>query len=216
MQKNVEGDNVTICIAVKVHAASFLLRTMVTSDGNGNQAVRRIYDHGHKVFNLIRSRPISAMTCGLGNFGNLSVSTIAKEIRRAITAHETGVDPDSFTIQQVADYCHAHFEDLFNSLPDPVKENSSFTFFVGGYSTNGSGSELWKFQLSGAGTTGIQMLAGEQDCTIEWDGQPDACSRLVLGISPATTGIPIDSGISVGDAVTLTQKFDECIVGPNS
>ncbi|MEP9374981.1 hypothetical protein [Mesorhizobium sp. KR1-2] len=180
---------------------------MVTTDAHGNQAVMRVYDHGHKVFNLIRNKPISAMTCGLGNFGSLSVSTIAKEIRRAITAGETGINPDAFTIQEVADYCHTHFEDLFNRLSDPVKAKSSFTFFVGGYSTNGSGSELCKFQLSAAGTTGVQLLAGEEDCTIEWDGQPDACSRLVLGISPATTGVLIDSGISVTDAVTLTQKL---------
>jgi len=80
---------VTICIAVKVHECLVFVTdsasSSVTTDGNGNQAVVRVYDHGHKLFNLIRGQPVAAMTCGLGNFGRQSISTIAKEIRREIT-----------------------------------------------------------------------------------------------------------------------------------
>ncbi len=205
------GTKVTICIAVKVHDCLVFVAdsasSMVSTDGNGNQAVMRVYNHGHKVFNLIRNQPISAMTCGLGNFGMSSVSTIAKEIRREITSRESGIDPENFTIEEVTTYCFQRFNNLFAALPDPVRLTSSFGFFVGGYSTMGSGSELWKFQLTGAGTSGPQLLAGEETCTIEWDGQPDACSRLVLGLSPATMGVLVSSGISAEDAKVLTQRL---------
>ncbi|WP_159091558.1 hypothetical protein [Aminobacter sp. MSH1] len=201
----------TICIAVKVHDCLVFVAdsasSMVSTDGNGNQAVMRVYNHGHKVFNLIRNQPISAMTCGLGNFGRSSVSTIAKEVRKEIVSGTAGINPEDFTIEEVTAYCSGRFDALFQELPEPVRASSSFSFFVGGYSTQGSGSELWKFQISGAGSTGPQMLAGEESCTIEWDGQPDACARLVLGISPATMSVLVASGISPEDAKVLTQRL---------
>lgn len=180
---------------------------MVTTDGNGNQAVMRVYNYGHKVFNLIRNKPISAMTCGLGNFGRMSVSRIAKEIRKEIMTGTAGINVDDFTIKEVADYCRTRFVDLFDALPDAVRAQSSFSFFVGGCSTAGTGSELWKFQFSPQGKSDSVLLAGEEDCTIEWDGQPDACSRLVLGISPATMNVLVASGISEQDARTLTERL---------
>lgn len=201
----------TICIAVKVHDclvfAADSASSMVTTDGNGNQAVMRVYNHGHKVFNLIRNKPICAMTCGLGNFNRMSVSTISKEIRKEIMTGEAGINVDRFTIKEVADYCHRRFSMLFDELPEPVRRTSSFSFFVGGYSTEGTGSELWKFRFGPDEKTNAELLAGEEACTIEWDGQPDACSRLVLGISPATMGVLVASGISEQDARILTQRL---------
>ena len=201
----------TICIAVKVHECLVLVTdsasSSVSTDGAGNQAVMRVYDHGHKLFNLIRGAPIAAMTCGLGNFGKSSISTISKEIRHEIATGAAGIDRQSFTIGEVAAYCYSRFEPLFDQLPEAVRKQSSFSFFVGGYGSKSHGSELWKLQLSGNGKTEPLMLAGEDDCTISWDGQPAACSRLVLGIAPETTKVLIDAGIKPDDAKLLTQKL---------
>ncbi|RUX21788.1 hypothetical protein EOA27_05100 [Mesorhizobium sp. M2A.F.Ca.ET.037.01.1.1] len=201
----------TICIAVKVHDCLVFVAdsasSMVTTDAAGNQIVMRVYDNGHKLFNLIRGRPVAAMTCGLGNFGNSSISTIAKEIRHEIASGAAGIDLQVYTIKQVADYAFGRFSALFAALPDPVRNASSFTFFVGGYSAGAAGSELWKMQLTGATVIAPQLIAGEQDCRIEWDGQPDACVRLVLGISPQTTAILTQAGISAQDAAALTQQI---------
>lgn len=201
----------TICIAVKVHDCLVFVTdsasSMVTSDGAGNPIVVRVYDNGHKLFNLIRGKPVSAMTCGLGNMGNSSISTITKEIRREIAQGQAGIDVDAYTIKEVADYSFGRFSALFNALPDPVRNASSFTFFVGGYSSNGDGSELWKMQLTGQAAIAPQLIAGEHECRIEWDGQPEACVRLVLGISPQTTNILTQAGISAQDAAALTQQI---------
>lgn len=167
----------------------------------------RVYDSGHKLFNLIRGKPISAMTCGLGNFGNSSISTITKEIRQEIAMGGAGIDPEDYTIEQVANYAYGRFNALFAALPDPVRAASSFTFFVGGYSTAGAGSELWKMQITGAASLAPQLIADQNTCKIEWDGQPDACVRLVLGISPQTMNILTQAGIDAADALILTQKL---------
>lgn len=201
----------TICIAVKVHDCLVFVAdsasSMVTTDAAGNQIVMRVYDNGHKLFNLIRGKPVAAMTCGLGNFGNSSISTITKEIRLEIASGQAGIDPNAYTIQQVADYAYQRFSALFAALPDPVRNASSFTFFVGGYSSIGPGSELWKLQLTGQASTPPQLIADHDTCKIEWDGQPDACVRLVLGISPQTMNILTQAGINAQDALILTQKL---------
>ncbi len=40
-----------------------------------------VLPHGNKVFNLHRDLPICAMTCGLGNIGAESISSLAKDLR---------------------------------------------------------------------------------------------------------------------------------------
>ena len=84
---------VTVCAAIKVHdcivfAADSAVSMMATTPG-ATPTVSNVWKHGLKVFNLHRELPIMAMTAGMGNFGSVSVSILAKELR----LHLTGILP---------------------------------------------------------------------------------------------------------------------------
>jgi 20S proteasome alpha/beta subunit len=201
----------TICIAVKVHDCMVFVTDSASSslgtDANGNTGVSRVYNNGHKLFNLARGYPVFAMTCGVGNFGNSSISTIAKGIRHDIECGETDVKLDDLSIEQVAKYCHSIFQPLYDEMPPEFKQAASFSLFVGGYSSGANGSELWKIQFSGDNTPEPSLIAAEDDCSIFWDGQPEACTRLVSGISPHTQSVLMSVGLKPEDAIAVTDRI---------
>jgi len=201
----------TICIAVKVNdclvfvtdSASSILNT----DGNGNKAIMRVYDNGHKLFNLIRGKPVAAMTCGLGNFGSRSISTIAKEIRHELESGSAGIDPNAYTMEEIANFCFDHFKNLYQHLDQTLAAEASFSFFLGGISSGQSGSELWKCGFDGGAEIAPICISGEDDCGIAWDGQPEACVRLVTGISSQTRSILEGAGVAPEDAAGVTHML---------
>ena len=79
----------TVCVAIKVHDcivfAADSAVSLSTTYPDGSSAVSNVWKHGLKVFNLHRDIPIVAMTAGLGNFGSMSISSMAKDLRTSLT-----------------------------------------------------------------------------------------------------------------------------------
>src|SRR4029079_14569730 len=72
------------------------------------QGVVNVYNNANKIANLRKGLPIGLITWGLGAISGISISTLAKDLRRRLT----GLNPnhmdwtlkdDNFTIQAVAD-----------------------------------------------------------------------------------------------------------------
>lgn len=176
----------TICIGVKVNDGLVFVADSATSMMQGaGGSITRVYNNADKVFNLHRNLPVVAMTCGLGNFGSESISTIVKGVR-VFLMDENNLDPQDYTVEQIVKVCHDAFRKKFDELEPVVRNTNSFEFFVGGYSSNGGNSELWKFQFSQGQFSDPVLLAGQDFCTIIWAGQPEACVRLILGHSSNT------------------------------
>lgn len=94
----------TVCVAVKVHdcivfAADSASSLIESSLDDGRPLIANVYSHGNKVFNLRKGLPIAAMTCGMGNIGPISISTLAKDLRARFTAEDC---PSSGHLAQLA------------------------------------------------------------------------------------------------------------------
>lgn len=180
------GQPVTICVGVKVNDCLVFCADSAASlatTQNGQSVIHRVYNHGDKVFNLFRGLPVAAMTCGLGAFGKESISTIAKKIRVDLASGDAGIDPKGYKIEQIAEYARKIFLDRWTALDPAVQNTASFEFFVGGYSSASSDSEVWKFQFSTGQTPDAALVVGHDDSGPIWSGQPEACVRLVYGVS---------------------------------
>jgi hypothetical protein len=125
------------------------------------------------------------MTWGLGNIGSDSVTTLAKDLRVLLMGrrHEYHIDPEDYTIEQVAVKARKFlFEDKFAALA--VKPKAELSFYVGGYSSNSSSPECWVIKIqSGSNSSPAPERLGDPGGGLYWGGQPEAISRLVLGIS---------------------------------
>lgn len=183
------GIMMTVCVAIKVHdcivfAADSAISTVVsTPDGAPN--VSNVWQHGLKVFNLHRELPIMAMTAGLGNFGSVSVSNLAKDLRLHLT-RTLPAGTTQYTIQDVANIASQHFQTEYAKINPPPLNPPKFEFWIGGYSSNAMHGEIWKVEI----VNGQPVLPykchdpnfGEH--IILWGGQIQAISRLVLGCDP--------------------------------
>lgn len=199
----------TICVGVKVNDGIVFVADSATSlaqtGPNGQQIISRVYNHGNKVFNLYRGLPIAAKTCGLGAFGNESISTIAKGIRLEMMRGE--VDPEDYTIEQVARFAWVRFRDKFNALDDGIRAAASFEFIIGGCSSEGGGNEIWKFQFANGETPEPACVVSNGVSEIIWAGQPEACVRLVLGVSFQTASVLRQAGLDEAQTNALLQEI---------
>ncbi len=175
----------TVCVAVKVHDCLVFAADSASSlfiPGTPN--ILNVFQHGNKVFNLLRGKPVCAMTCGLGNIGESSIATLAKDLRRRMTSKEKGydIDLDNFTIEEVAVLARKFlYEEKFKAISDETMNQQSLELYVGGYSTNEHASEIWKVAIVNGDSPEPECLKSHADMGINWSGDMEAISRLVLG-----------------------------------
>lgn len=194
----------TICVAVKVQdclvfaadSTSSLQATM----GDGQAVTVNTYDNANKVFNLRKGLPIAAMTAGIGNFGNSSISTIAKDFRKLAEAKDGPFEIaiDSYTMEEVAKKTRDYlYEERFSKLKE--KPEGDFHFWVGGYSSDAEMGEIWRVDISNGNCPEPTCEASvEQASRVCWGGAPEAINRLILGYGQgiqaalARGGVPED------------------------
>lgn len=177
----------TICIAVGVHDgmvfAADSASTLSTVAPGGATSVLNVYMHGQKVFNLYKGKPIAAMTCGIGNFGPHSISSLAKELRFILTngSSDEAINADNYSIHEIVEKTRKFlYDDKFARLsPRP---NGHFEFWVAGYPSDMSQAfELWKIVFSEGQCQPPVKLTENGGGGIWWGGAIEPVTRLVLG-----------------------------------
>lgn len=195
----------TVCVAIKVHDcivfAADSASSLSATDTDGKQRIVNIYENANKVFCLRKGFPICGMTAGIGNFGNVSISTLSKDLRLRFCTEgdDLYLDPHNYSMQEVSEKARVFlFEESFlKKCPD---QQGSFDFWIGGYGSAADLGEIWLLQIRDGECPAPICKAPQDDCTIEWGGQPEAINRLLLGYGQALPSILSDVGLS-GDQV---------------
>lgn len=78
-------------------------------------------------------------------------------------------------------------------------------YWVGGYSSNSPLAELWDINIKGGECSGPTFLRNQADVGVNWGGDPEAVSRLVLGYSESLPAALLEVGAT---ADTLTGIVD--------
>ncbi|MFX4086175.1 hypothetical protein ACKU27_13845 [Sphingobium yanoikuyae] len=215
----------TICVAVKVHDCLVLAADSATSlvgaDAENRSAIINVYAHGNKVFNLVKGLPIAAMTCGMGNIGRSSISSLAKEIRRQLSQplQDGGIDPDKYTMEEIANRAKKIlFDDNYARLEEIPAGEHSLEFIIGGYGANCDDAEVWKVVIANGDCAGpFQQMEGA-DSFVLWSGQPEALNRLILGYSHGVIDALIEGGLEpdrvAGVEALIREKTGTSLVSP--
>jgi hypothetical protein len=184
----------TVCVGIAVNDclvfAADSASSLVSTDPETHvTTILNVYQHGDKVFNLRRGLPICAMTCGMGNIGIASISTLAKDLRSRFnsTDAEWKIDPANYTIEEVARKAKRFlFDERFQALDPKPGGDASFEFWIGGYSSNhAAGHQVWKIEISGGacGDPITVISAGGYGFFV--GGQPGPVNRLIIGFDDA-------------------------------
>ncbi len=184
---NYLGDKpITVCVAIKVNDgivfAADSAVSLTTTFTDGSSVVANVWNHGLKVFNLHRDLPIVAMFAGMANFGHISISYLAKDLRISL---EHKFKEKAYNFNEVVDFTYKYIQDEYlKSYPSPLPSHS-FEFWIGGYDYPNKNGEIWKFEIQqGQWLSPTQLVAPEIPDHILWGGQTQAISRLLVGYDP--------------------------------
>ena len=163
--------------------------TLMAQTATGTEAVQ-VFNNANKVFNLRKGLPIGAITWGAGSIGRASTSTLMKDLRARFSGQDTArpewhIDPSNYTVHQVADRVRQFIYDeyyvpAFQAWPTkPI-----LGFVVAGYSANEGTAREYRIDIDAAGNCNGPVEINPDQCSMCWNGEPEAIFRLVFGLSP--------------------------------
>lgn len=194
--------------------------TFASPKPDGSTEVENIYNNANKIFNLRKGLPIAAMTWGLGNIGPASIATLSKDLRKRFAGddpahHDWHLDPASYTMAQVVDraveYFHAEryapmieaIKATGQELPDHALD---LGLLVAGYSADADEPQAFEIVLSADGTPEPSEII-VHDTGAQWWGQPEAITRLLLGISQGMPQALLNLGVPPPNVQGYTQAI---------
>lgn len=192
----------TIVVSVRVNDGIVLAADSATTfvDNGGN--VLKVYNNANKIFNLLKGKPIGAMTYGSGSIGKASISTLSKDLRAKFgnAASKYVLDPNAYTMQEVAQKAKEFFEEcVANEYPGGAPK-----FFMGyrlcGYSSGGTLPEAWEIILEGNTCTAPAELYSADNFGPRWAGEVEALDRLILGVGSQIGAALQDLGLDQAQA----------------
>ncbi len=169
------------------------------------------YFNAEKLFNLVKGLPIGVLVYGLGGLSNRSVGSLLKDLRIQLSGPSVGpsiLQPASYTIQQAAERVKAFFyDDLYKKqFPGiPGTGLPGMGFLIGGYSAGSGSSELWQVAVKEDGTCDPpqELIPQADPFGIRWEGQPEACLRLVRGFNMQALDRLMQAGLTVEQALRV-------------
>ena len=181
----------TIAISIGVNDGVVLASDSASTLMASGEAVH-VYNNANKIVNLRKNLPIGFMTWGLGQLDGRSISSLAKDLRERFNGDNANpdwqIDPDSFSIKEVADRVHEFFwDELYQPEvsaargADPPFDPGALGFMVAGYSSGSKHSEQYHFNLlpdQSADPVEVSWLP-----SVTWSGQPEAISRVFTGFA---------------------------------
>jgi hypothetical protein len=197
----------TIALSVKVNdgvvIAADSASTLIGQGPNGRTAVINVYNNANKVFNLCKGLPVGAITWGAGSIGTASTSTLLKDFRKFISGENQErsdwiINRDSYSIEAIAQHFRQFiFDELYAPAFKDWPEKPALGFVIAGYSSSSEMAEEYRIDIQNGQCTGPSPVRGNHECGLNWNGEPEAINRLLLGyginlphVLQANLGVP--------------------------
>lgn len=183
---------VTIAISVKVNDGIVLAADSAsTLIDKQTGVVRNVYNNANKIFNLRKGLPIGAMTWGSGSIGSAAISTLAKDLRQRFSGEDAAhldwrLQPDNYTIEAVAERLRAFmFDELYTPAFAHEPQKPFLGFCVAGFSSGAAMADAFDVRIENGQCGPPTRRLPLDECGVNWDGQPEAVHRLIVGASAA-------------------------------
>ena len=177
----------TIIVSVKINDGIVMASDSASTLGNN-----QIYANADKIVNLVRGLPIGVMVTGNAGIGSESVATLLKDLRRQLTEGDGRIDPDSFTMKEIAERVR---EFLFVEKAAAAGE-VWMQLRICGYSAGRPLPEIWDLKVLGKTCDPPLIIRGEDGFGVNWDGEYEALNRLILGTPVGFEEAAKNAGVS--------------------
>ena len=198
----------TIIVCVKINDGLVVASDSTTSFFRSDEKFVQSYDNANKIFNLYKGLPIGAMTCGAGNIGSASVSTLSKDLRRRFSGEDSlfatwAIDKAAYTMKDVAEKAQNFLSETANAEGIDVW----LTYWVFGYSAGRPLPEVWSIVINGKDYPAPTLHQKETDFGPHWAGEEEALDRLILGRTTSIVGSAVKNGLDQQATLDILTKM---------
>jgi predicted proteasome-type protease len=199
---------VTIIVSIKINDGLVVASDSTTSFFRADEKFVQSYDNANKIFNLYKGLPIGAMTCGSGNIGSASLSTLSKDLRRRFTGDDSQfaswkIDETTYTVKDVAEKARIFLWDAVQA----AAVDAWLTYWVFGYSAGHPLPEIWSITINGKDCPDASLLQGETDVGPRWAGEEEALDRLILGRTRVIVDSAVKHGLDQESTIQMLTKM---------
>jgi hypothetical protein len=202
----------TVIVSVKINDGIVMASDSASTFTNG-----QIYLTADKIVNLVKGLPIGVMVTGVGSIGSESITTLLKDLRRRLDGtnnHAWTLDRNAYTMSGVADRLR---EFLFKEKAAAIKDGFSMQLRLCGYSAGKPLPEIWEVHLDGKECAAPELMRAEGDVGVNWDGEYEPLSRLILGMGTGfqealvSLGMPAEQGPDIQQKV-MRQLYEHLVI----
>ncbi|MFO7966809.1 MAG: hypothetical protein R6U44_04340 [Archaeoglobaceae archaeon] len=181
----------------------------------GEGGVINVYNYAHKIFNLHKGKPIGGMTWGHGSIGNISISTLTKDLRDRfmgkIPEYRDWRIDDDYTIEEIAQLTREFlYEEKYLSVFGEAEFKPGIGFNVAGYSSRADSPEVWDISIDEGGDCPQPSLRNSRDdMGVSWAGEIDILCRIIHGYSSDLPYLLMELGVEEDQLSSLVQVLQE-------
>jgi 20S proteasome alpha/beta subunit len=209
----------TIVVTVRVNDGIVLAGDSATSFVDAGGQVVKVYNNANKIFNLIKGKPIGAMTFGSGSIGKASIATLSKDLRVRFTndipPSPYHVDLMGYSLEEIAIKARQFFYDecFLTEYPNG-QPNYGMGYRICGYSANAPLPEAWEFFIGPNGCDPPTRLYDPDSFGLRWAGETEALDRLILGVGSKAAEAFVQMGVQEPDAAQIVADLSKHLFAP--
>ena len=152
-----------------------------------------LYTNADKNIQLVKGLPIGVLISGDGALGTRALTSVMQDfsIRACLRGNSCFIDKESYTLEEVCQKLQTFILEASMACLSPIRS----ALILSGYSAHADLPETWSVRFDGMERIEPELVWGEADYGLSWEGQAGCISRL-LGDVPHTGFNEVDARLA--------------------
>jgi len=136
-----------------------------------------LYTNADKNIQLVKGLPIGVLISGDGALGTRALTSVMQDfsIRASLRGNSCFIDKDSYSLEEVCLKLQTFVLEASMACLSPIRS----ALILSGYSAHADLPETWSIRFDGMERIAPELVWGEADYGLSWEGQAGCIARLL-------------------------------------
>lgn len=136
-----------------------------------------LYTNADKNIQLVKGLPIGVLISGDGALGTRALTSVMQDfsIRASLRGNSCFIEKESYTLEEVCQKLQTFILEASMACLSPIRS----ALILSGYSAQADLPETWSVRFDGLERIEPELVWGEADYGLSWEGQAGCISRLL-------------------------------------
>ena len=140
-----------------------------------------LYTNADKTIQLVKGLPIGVLISGDGAVGTRALTSVMQDfsIRASLRGNTCYIDKETYTLEEVCWKLQTFLLEASQASFSPIRS----ALILSGYSAGAILPETWSVRLDGLDRIDPELVWGEDEYGLSWEGQAGCVTRLLRDVS---------------------------------